>query len=49
MSSAKNVANPAAIVEANRELFEKLANSDLPVAKDVRNALDALEQEEASK
>lgn len=49
MSGVKNIAKPAEIVSANRELFESLADSNLPIAKDVRNALEALDKEKMGK
>lgn len=35
--------DPVEVVEENRELFERLAESDLPVAKYAQRALDRLE------
>ncbi|WP_323190426.1 hypothetical protein [Halostella sp. PRR32] len=41
-----DVTDPEEIAEDNRDLFERLADSDLPIAEDFERALDALDRME---
>lgn len=36
--------NPETIVEENKDLFERLADSDLPIAEDAERALELLQK-----
>jgi hypothetical protein len=38
--------DPEEVAEEHRDLFERLANSDLPIAEDFERALDALDRME---
>ena len=46
MSLTAGPSSPLEAVEQHRELFERLAGTDLPIAEDAQRALDALQEGE---